>query len=123
MAKSYNDINKMRTARYLELTDNTPTPEPIVQLVVSKTPAFAAIDVAGVTYSPIWNIDGLLEQRVDLFEPAVIEQPLERWVGRVRPVGFPLVYENLDSLLDADLITFLGITLSPSEEIPRWRGG
>jgi len=105
MAERFNDIQAQRAARAAEFSglDEVAPPD------LTDIGAPQLFDTEGLTADPQWGIVGVAPQRVDIFA-AVIEEPIERWPGRLRPAGFPKVYTDLDPVFNADLIYSEGLT-------------
>lgn len=115
MAEQSNDIQAQRTARAAEFSGL----DEIAPADFSDIGSPPLFDTEGVAVEPQWSIIGVAPQRVDIFE-AVIEEPIERWSARPRPAGFEKAYTNIDSVLDADIISSEGITYSAP--IDTWIG-
>ena len=107
MAERFNDIQAQRAARAAEFSglDEVAPPD------LTDIGAPQLFDTEGLTADPQWGIVGVAPQRVDIFA-AVIEEPIERWPGRLRPAGFEKAYKNINSVLDAALISTEGLTYS-----------
>lgn len=105
MAERFNDIQAQRAARAAEFSgvDEVAPPD----LTDIGTPPL--FDTEGSVVEPQWSIVGVAPQRVDIFA-AVIEEPIERWPGRLRPAGFEKTYTDINPVLDADLIYSEGLT-------------
>ena len=107
MAERSDDIQAQRSARAAELSGLDET-APADFTDIGTPPLF---DTEGSVVEPQWSIVGVAPQRADIFEP-VIDETIERWSARPRPAGFEKAYNNLDSVLDADLISAEGLTYS-----------
>lgn len=115
MAERLNDIQAQRDARAAEFAGL----DEVAPADFTDIGSPPLIDTEGVSIEPQWSIEGVAPQRVDLFEP-VIEEPIERWVGRPRPAGFEKAYRDIDAVLDADFIATEGLTYSAP--IDTWIG-
>ena len=115
MAERLNDIQAQRDARAAEFAGL----DEVAPADFTDIGSPPLIDTEGVAIEPQWSIEGVAPQRVDIFEP-VIEEPIERWVGRPRPAGFEKAYTDIDAVLDADFIYAEGLTYSTP--IATWIG-
>lgn len=115
MAETSNDIQAQRAARAAEFSglDETAPPD---FTDIGAPPLF---DTEETAVEPQWGIEGVAPQRVDIFE-AVIDEAIERWSGRPRPEGFEKAYTDIDTVLDAELISTEGLTYSAP--IATWIG-
>lgn len=116
MAKRWNDIKNIRTTRNQALSGVPPavpsdfTDLPDVSKIKNTAPE-----------SPIeWRVVGVSPVAVD-FDGKQIA-PLrggDPFPARVRPEGFAKVYQDLDSLLDAGIISVQGLTFEIEQD--HWR--
>ena len=115
MAERFNDIQAQRAARAAEFSglDEVAPPD------LTDIGAPQLFDTEGLTADAQWGIEGVAPQRVDIFAAVVVES-IERWLARPRPAGFEKAYTNLDSVLDADIISSEGLTYSAP--IDTWIG-
>ena len=107
MAERFNDIQAQRAARAAEFSglDEVAPPD------LTDIGAPQLFDTEGLTADPQWGIVGVAPQRVDIFA-AVIEEPIERWSGRLRPAGFEKAYTDINPVLDTAFIYTEGLTYS-----------
>ena len=114
MALTWNQIQAQRTARSNELND-TPAAVPTTDTDLGTT---AKIQTATTESVPNWRIEGISPVEVDITTGVVEVAPAPPlWPSRDRPTDFPIKYQNLAPVLDAQLI------LEVEDEGGDWEGG
>lgn len=116
MAIRWNYIQAQRAVRERSLGA---TPEPVAE----PTPineSVSNIVVNGATSAPSWRILGVSPIAADPISGEVPKpEPVERFPSRPRPKGFSVVYQDLDPILDAQIISAEELTFQVEED--RWR--